>query len=154
MESDAPDLTAGRRDPPAHQPVVALRCLAALIDVVLLACVFVLLAAAQGGVDTGSGVQIHLTGVPAVIWFVGALAYYFLTESEWGRTIGKAVCGLRVVRAQDGGQPSVGAIAGRTLLRVVDALPVLYALGLLVVLVNPSRQRIGDLAARTLVVAG
>ena len=85
------------------------------------------------------------------MWFVVVMAYYFVTELVWARTPGKALLGLHVVRDGDGAKPGAGAIAGRTLLRIVDAFPILYGLGLLVVLVTPTRQRIGDLAARTLV---
>ena len=39
------------------------------------------------------------------------------------------------------------------MLRIVDVLPFLYLLGLLVIAVTPRNQRIGDLAASTLVVS-
>ena len=139
--------------PPTGRGVVARRFLAGTVDLVLMIGFFVLVAAAAGTIETDNGVQVHLHNGPAVLWVAGVFLYYFLTEALTGRTLGKAVLGLRVVRADDGSDPSPWAIAGRTVLRVVDALPIFYGLGAFVILVNPSRQRIGDLAARTVVVA-
>jgi uncharacterized RDD family membrane protein YckC len=89
-----------------------------------------------------------------LLWFLIIAAYSFVSERRYGRTPGKAALGLRVARADDGAQPGAGAIAARTVLRVVDGLPFLYGLGLLVVAVSQQDQRIGDLAARTVVVRG
>ena len=68
-----------------------------------------------------------------------------------GRTIGKRSAGLRVVRS--GGQP-VGFMASavRNVLRLVDFLPTLYFLGTISVIVSTNNQRLGDLAAGTVVV--
>jgi hypothetical protein len=83
-----------------------------------------------------------------------AVAYHFGCEAHNGQTIGKRQYGLRVVSA-DGGQASARAIAIRTVLRFVDALPTCYLSGLVSVLrTGPARrQRIGDVAAQTMVVA-
>jgi uncharacterized RDD family membrane protein YckC len=79
-----------------------------------------------------------------------ALFYYFACESGTGQTPGKHLLGLRVVRA-DGRPADMGAIAVRTALRPVDAL-FGYLLGLIVMLrTGERRQRIGDLAAHTVV---
>ena len=82
----------------------------------------------------------------------GVAAYFLhttLTEVALGRTIGKIVCGLRVV-GLDGGRPSAGALAARNLLRVIDLLIAFFPLVL--VLYSPLRQRAGDVAAGTLVI--
>jgi uncharacterized RDD family membrane protein YckC len=47
---------------------------------------------------------------------------------------------------------TLGKVAIRTVLRIVDGLPFLYLLGLIVVAVSKQNQRIGDMAAGTLVV--
>jgi uncharacterized RDD family membrane protein YckC len=67
-----------------------------------------------------------------------------------GRTPGKRLLGLRVVRA-DGGPVGLGESLVRNLLRAVE-LPLGYAPGVLAVALSPRRQRLGDLAAGTLVV--
>jgi uncharacterized RDD family membrane protein YckC len=133
--------------------VTGRRCAAGFLDVLVLGAFFFVLAALVGTADTDGGdgrTEIRLDGAPALLWLAIVFLYYFLSEALTSRTLGKALLGLQVVRA-DGGRPGPGAIAGRTALRVVDVLPLFYGLGLLVVLVTPTRQRIGDLAARTIV---
>src|SRR3954451_21316307 len=80
-----------------------------------------------------------------------ALYYYFALESGGGQTVGKKLMKLRVVRA-DGRPAGMREIAVRTILRVVDGIG-MYIVGLIVMLVTGERrQRIGDLAAATIVV--
>lgn len=67
-----------------------------------------------------------------------------------GRTPGKRLLGLRVVRA-DGAPVGLGEALVRNLLRAVE-LPLGYAPGVLAVALTARRQRLGDLAAGTLVV--
>jgi len=68
-----------------------------------------------------------------------------------GRSLGKRVAGLRVVR--DGGLPiTFRASAVRNILRIVDYLPTTYLVGLVSMVVSPEGKRLGDLAAGTLVV--
>jgi uncharacterized RDD family membrane protein YckC len=112
---------------------------AALIDIAIMLPLLLLLSALVG--DT--------TGFPllAAGW---ALFYYFAWESGAGQTPGKHLMKLRVVRA-DGRPADMGAIAVRTGLRLVDSL-FGYLLGLIVMLrTGERRQRIGDLAAKTIV---
>jgi uncharacterized RDD family membrane protein YckC len=42
----------------------------------------------------------------------------------------------------------------RNLLRVIDGLPFLYLLGLLLVVLSKRKQRLGDMAAGTIIVKG
>jgi hypothetical protein len=82
------------------------------------------------------------------------VAYHFALETRDGQTIGKRRYGIRVVAA-DGGPASAKAVAIRSVLRVIDSLPVCYVSGLIsMVRTGPARrQRIGDIAAGTIVVA-
>jgi uncharacterized RDD family membrane protein YckC len=68
-----------------------------------------------------------------------------------GRTPGKRMNGLRVVRS--GGEP-VGFVTSaiRNALRLVDFLPFAYIVGAVTILATRNNQRLGDLAAGTLVV--
>lgn len=83
-----------------------------------------------------------------------SLAYHFALEARYGQTIGKRQYGLRVVSV-DGSQAGPRAIAIRSVLRFVDALPTCYVSGLVTMMrTGPARrQRIGDIAAQTMVVA-
>lgn len=67
-----------------------------------------------------------------------------------GQTIGKRLMKLRVVM-KDGTTPSLGAYLLRWLLFLVDG-PLTSFCGIIVILVTRHRQRLGDLAAGTLVI--
>jgi uncharacterized RDD family membrane protein YckC len=68
-----------------------------------------------------------------------------------GRTPGKRWTGLRVVKL--GGTPvTFLPSALRNILRIVDALPGIYLVGILFVMFTRNNQRLGDLAAGTIVV--
>ncbi len=68
-----------------------------------------------------------------------------------GRTPGKSVTGLRVIRM--GGRP-VGFVASaiRNVVRLADWLPAGYAVGIVAIIASPRDQRLGDFAAGTVVV--
>lgn len=72
-----------------------------------------------------------------------------ISEAIWQRSLGKYFFGLRVT-GYDGLAPGAGRIALRNLMRVIDFG--MMFLPLLLVPLTPMRQRVGDLAARTLVV--
>ena len=153
---DAAPEPAWAAEPPPdrsdQEDVVGPRVGAALVDLVLLAGVFAILGLTVGESTVGGGSFNVAIGDGWLLLF-GALAflYYFVLEATTGQTVGKRLGGLRVVNA-DGGRPSVWAIAGRTVLRIVDVLPFLYLVGFLTMLATGSRrQRIGDLAAGTVV---
>jgi uncharacterized RDD family membrane protein YckC len=85
-----------------------------------------------------------------------ALAIYFLYHpvlevAMRGRTPGKRLAGVRLV-TQSGGTPSTGALLVRNIFRLIDAMPMFYAVGLVTSLLTAQRVRIGDLAAGTVLV--
>src|SRR6185437_8442772 len=71
------------------------------------------------------------------------------TEALAGRTIGKMIMGLRVVRL-DGGTPDPSALLTRNFLRILDIG--LAGVPLIFIVFSPLRQRIGDVAAGTVVI--
>ena len=84
--------------------------------------------------------------------FLLQFGYFAFFETIWnGRTPGKRWTHLRVIT--DSGRPvgAQGAIL-RNLLRIVDALPSLYAIGIVTSLISPQNKRIGDYVAGTVVV--
>lgn len=81
----------------------------------------------------------------------GGTLYHVLLEGSRGRTVGKRVVGIEVVR-EDGSDCGYRAAAVRTALRVADALPAGYLVGLLCLRLTERRQRLGDVAAGTVVV--
>jgi uncharacterized RDD family membrane protein YckC len=91
-------------------------------------------------------------GLVLIIRF--ALAWFYPVAFEvlaGGRTPGKGLLGLQVVH-EDGTPVRLPASVLRNFLRVVDALPIGYLLGLTAMCADPAFRRLGDSAAGTLVV--
>jgi uncharacterized RDD family membrane protein YckC len=98
------------------------------------------------------GVDAVGLGTVAASLFAATVGYYVFAELvTGGRSPGKRVVGLRVVRT--GGLPLGWAQSVvRNLVRIVDWLPGTYGVGLIASVANPKAQRLGDLAAGTTVV--
>jgi hypothetical protein len=83
--------------------------------------------------------------------FVVQIGYGIVLEWFWrGQTIGKKLLRLRVMDDQ-GLSLQFSQVVIRNLLRVIDQLPSLYLVGGITVLINRKSQRLGDIAARTIV---
>jgi uncharacterized RDD family membrane protein YckC len=115
-----------------------------VIQLVLLVLTTVVLAEVVGG------------GVGAALLAMAAFAIFFLYHVLFevlgsGRTPGKRMTHLRVVR-ESGAPVDLPASAIRTLLRLIDFLPTVYLIGLTSIVATRKNQRLGDLAADTLVI--
>ena len=87
-----------------------------------------------------------------VLFFAIYLLYSGLSEWLWrGQTVGKRLLGLRVVDAR-GLRLEPAQVIVRNLMRFIDALPALYLVGGTACVLSRHRQRLGDLAAGTVVV--
>jgi uncharacterized RDD family membrane protein YckC len=135
--------------------VIGRRIGAAVIDFMIGILLLFLIGALFGdSTTTESSVSARLGPGDTLLYFAILLAYFVATEAAWAATIGKRVLGLRVVAA-DGSRPSIGAIVLRNVVRFVDWLPLLYIVGAIVVFAGGQpRRRLGDRAAKTLVVSG
>jgi len=132
FERPTPDLGTER-------DIVSKRSVAFLIDLVGLAVVL--------GITTNIA---FLTWEPLgflvlALDVVLAFAYFIYFEAEYGQTIGKMLMDIVVV-SEDDGSISYKEATVRTLLRPLDTL------GLVAIYVTDRKQRIGDLAADTVVV--
>lgn len=88
----------------------------------------------------------------AIFSFLILLGYPILAEGfASGRTVGKAVMRIAVVSVDGTPVPFLAAVI-RNVIRVVDLLPGAYFVGIVSVLVTDRNQRVGDLAAGTIVV--
>lgn len=108
-----------------------------------------------------SAISLSLFSKVAGIWTFAILVfalfslqfgYFALFETLWnGQTPGKRWTHLRVIK--DSGRPisAYDAIL-RNLLRIVDALPTMYATGLITMLISRENKRVGDYAAGTVVI--
>ncbi|MDQ4070461.1 MAG: RDD family protein [Actinomycetota bacterium] len=132
---------------------VGSRFAAGLVDQLLRLAVIGALALLVGfaGAEVGTSGGV-LLGSVLVASFLVQFGYDVLFETlASGRTPGKRWTGLRVVK-MGGGPVGFVASAVRNLLRIVDSLPGVYLVGILSILFTRNNQRLGDLAAGTLVV--
>ncbi|MEM3736955.1 MAG: RDD family protein [Candidatus Bathyarchaeia archaeon] len=88
-----------------------------------------------------------LFGLNWVLWVI----YFTYFEGSQGQTPAKRWLRIKVVR-EDGSSVDYGAALIRNVLRIVDLLPAFYIIGVVLVALSGKRQRLGDIAARTLVV--
>ena len=128
---------------------VGSRFAAALVDLAVQIALLIVIAAVGFGVFAPTGVGVAAVTVLSFLVFA---AYDILFEVfASGRTPGKRLNGIRVVRT-DGSPVGFFTSAVRNVLRLADLLPGMYLAGIVSILVTRRNQRLGDLAAGTLVV--
>ena len=153
--SAAPPLVGVHED--VH--VTGRRILATIVDGVVLGALFTVMIMLFGTVTTIASVgpfdwnvsTISMPGLPSVLYGVIVVLYYILLEGYLGQTLGKMLLGIKVVREDNGEVPGLGAAFIRTLLRLIDGL-FSYLVAFISVLISGKNQRLGDMAAHTLVV--
>lgn len=129
------------------------RCAAQLIDYVFQAVILIALAVVlRYGVGIGSGTS----ALAGAFWAVGFFGVFWGYDVAFevlnsGRTPGKAMNGIRVV-LESGAPVAFGTSAVRNVLRIIDILPFAYLVGMTAIQVTSRNQRLGDLAAGTLVI--
>jgi uncharacterized RDD family membrane protein YckC len=126
---------------------VGRRAVAIIIDMIVLCIIGWVLALGLGG---SSSTGFDLSGAPALIWFLIALAYYVVMEVQMGGTLGKLALGLKVVK-EGGEKVDWQASIIRNILRIVDGF-FFYLVGAIIVWTSKKKQRLGDIVAHTLVV--
>lgn len=120
--------------------------------------VYVLVLAARGSIDPNDPAAVQAlsaelqrsTWITNVIVFGGLFLYYAILEAIFGASIGKLVFRMRVTMV-DGSRPSGVALVVRNLVRIAEAW-LLYIPAGISCLAGAKRQRLGDHAARTVVV--
>lgn len=126
------------------------RCLAFLTDLFLvsaLSTAFERLAAPLRIVEQDFAVALII-----IFYLACWLLYGILCEYFWyGQTIGKWLLGLRVVDGT-GLELQFHQVAIRNLVRAIDLFPMLGLAGAITMLCNRRLQRLGDLAAGTVVI--
>jgi uncharacterized RDD family membrane protein YckC len=133
--------------------VTGRRVLAIIVDGLVLGVLFWVMSmifgtsSAEGGMASAS-----LGTLGTLLYAILAFAYFTLLEGNRGQTLGKMLLGIKVVREDNGEVPGLGAAAIRTVLRLIDVLPFAYLVGYISILISSKNQRLGDMAANTLVV--
>lgn len=128
----------------------ATRFLAALIDIL---CVMTLDIGLQKLLGMLNAVGPNIANAALTLgYFAISIGYGIILEWRWrGQTVGKRLCRLRVVDAE-GMRLQLDQIVTRNLLRAIDMLPAFYFIGGLSCWFNARCQRLGDIAANTIVV--
>lgn len=130
------------------QAGVGSRLVAQLLDGLIV--VVLVLVCVAGAAVVGDGQVAALVG--AGLAFFLQIGYFAAWEALWhGQTPGKRAVGVRVLR-DDGSPVTATEALLRNVLRLVDLLPVLGLAGIVSILATRRDQRIGDLAAGTIVV--
>jgi uncharacterized RDD family membrane protein YckC len=145
---------SARRGPPPQAIAqltpapLAMRFMAGMIDALPLAVAVIMLLR---DITTPDPSLDEIAAAIGPTYYIAIGIYLLHTwATEWltGRTIGKFIFGLSVVTL-DGQKPSAVQFVVRNLLRLVD---VMIVVPLMLVIFSPLRQRVGDIAARTVVV--
>ncbi len=100
------------------------------------------------------GPEEHLWGIsdPICLVFLFIIfTYLIIMEAYLGWTVGKKILSLRVVDGH-GGKIGLSKSFIRNMLRLVDGLPALNALGIILIATSPKAQRFGDRVAKTYVI--
>ena len=120
-----------------------------ILGTVLLGAILVLAIASSFDPSGASDFLVSFVAMGALL-----LAVVYQVGFHWrdsGRTPGKRALGIRVIAA-DGQPASLAQFVLRGVITLADILPLPLPVGLIVIAVSPKRQRLGDLAAGTLVV--
>jgi len=150
---------------------VGSRMLAAIVDALIMSILlivatvapFLLIASAREAAETmAENVtsqnhifrNVNALGLAVVFlsYFAVQWGYYIVAELLTdGRSPGKRALGLRVVRV-DGFPIGFAETVVRNLVRIVDIVPGVYGIGLLSMMTGRKTQRLGDVAAGTIVI--
>lgn len=126
------------------------RCLAWAIDMTIVLTVCVVISSSLGAF--GLVAPDLIQAITVISFFVVPVAYGVAFEWFWrGQTLGKMMLRLRVMDA-DGLRLQFHQVLMRNLVRFADLLPGCYLVGGVASLLSRKAQRLGDLAAGTIVV--
>ena len=130
------------------QPTVASigdRIFAQIIDWVVILAYLTVLTLFASAIDFNGSAWLF------ALYILPPLFYTVLCEIlNQGQTLGKMVMNMRVIKL-DGTTPTIGSYLMRWLLYIIDG-PLTSFAGLVVMLVTRNNQRLGDLAAGTVVI--
>ena len=125
---------------------VGMRFLALMIDSILVGIIGGILGVIfRSGLSTTGGVTLT-----SAIGSILVILYYVGLEATQGATLGKMILGLRIVKT-DGSPIGWSESIVRNLLRIIDGL-VGYLVGAILIWTSPTRQRLGDRVAGTVVI--
>ena len=123
-----------------------------LIQLVAVILLFIVLAMLGAGFRLSPEAGKWVAALYIFIGFLLYWGYFTIFEALWkGQTPGKRQAGIRVIR-DFGREITAKEAIGRNLLRAVDMLPGVYAVGIASIFLSPQNKRLGDYVAGTVVV--
>jgi uncharacterized RDD family membrane protein YckC len=137
------------------------RIVAAVVDLVILAVVGFIIMAIFGAPLAFMSMASNPMQAAAIassmmaaslVSLLISLAYFVYFEGTTGQTLGKKLVNIKVVMVKSGRSVEYADALVRNILRIIDFLPVFYLLGFILVAVSEDKQRLGDMAAKTIVV--
>ena len=134
--------------------VTGRRVVGTIIDGLVFGAAYCLLALAFGDIrieGEAANWDANLSTGWNIVYGLLVVTYYVFLEGYLGQTVGKMVAGIKVISETTGQAPGIAAAAWRTILRIIDGL-FTYAVAFVVTLASDKRQRLGDMAAHTLVI--
>jgi uncharacterized RDD family membrane protein YckC len=121
------------------------RCLASLLDntvwILFLFWIYVWIVEGASALSDAAGIVAVLAFFS--LWF----NYFAVCEWRWGQTIGKNATGIEVRATDRSPRLTYGQASIRNLLRIVD----FFVIGEVMIATRKRKQRLGDLAAKTVV---
>ncbi len=114
-EGPVPDVPPASPPPGREEDLLGLRIAAALIDLAVLAGLFIILSATVGQANvSGGSFNVYLSGTWLVVFLAIALLYYFVLEAWAGQTLGKRLLGPAGSRRAGGTAVGVGGHVAHT----------------------------------------
>ena len=121
------------------------RMVATMLDYIVLGVYGIIISFIIRALDVKSFAIIIILSSPLLFYSL------VLEASQQGQTLGKTIMKIKVVNV-NGSHPTFGGYLLRWIFRILDVLILFGGIGVLVIIFNGKGQRIGDLAAKTMVV--
>lgn len=157
LPNDPRDPAAYPPDGPGSLASIGQRAIARIVDTALLAVPLSIVSLVWFADTNGDEVSISAPVWVIAIFFALDLTYEVTMVRIFGRTLGKVLVGIRIVRLPDGQRPDWGQAGVRFLVPgVADAIPVwfsgFFAIGIyLTAMFDPAYRGVHDKAAGTVV---
>jgi uncharacterized RDD family membrane protein YckC len=126
------------------------RSLAALIDLIIVAVAAFIVLFPIGF----SRFFFVVPGLYILVFWLLLIVYGTYFDTTTGRSIGKDLFGIRTVDETTLKPLDFERSLVRNLFRIIDILPIFYIIGTLVIVLDRRKRRLGDIAARSIVIKG
>src|SRR6266487_2167680 len=129
------------------------RIFAATVDIAIISVIyfFVVVMFGDKKEDASDTVKFVLSGLPALLLFIGIWGYFVIPEIISGQTLGKSLFDIKVVSV-NGDDIDIKQSILRHLCDFIDFAPFAFIVFIIVTGNNDKKQRVGDMLAKTIVI--